>query len=622
MKLKLFALVLLFGGIVFAGEQLIGEWLINEGSGTTAYCSPYSYAISDAELSGGENWVTDEDGTWFNFTGGQIFQASYTTFPIDLTKNFRITLDFWTGGNGGLLSNDTIGWGGGAWNIIKSDGKIVMQQHSGGVATSSINIGGSTDWHSLEVTYIASSGTVGFVVDGVEDTNISYYNNNPLYLFNSATRTNLVLGWHSINYMRLNGGLKNVSIYQNLDKPTSPSPYNGESGVVPGNITLSWDDSYGNYTAGYNVYISDVEDDIIYRGISPIAASVNSADVVVDGDTIYYWAVDGDASDPNSTIGDVWSFQTQGVTPYNLLPANSLTGRSIFANLSWTEDVEVDSFNVYISDSLSSLDNATPINTANTSINFKANALELHRWYYWKVAANVGGQEFDSVVSSFQTNGDEWLDTFSYGSNAAIRAAWVQQAGSGYDIAWISRPDAPYNNPALGNIPYGPNGASSFVRTFSEPLDFTTAANLTIRVFHEANSKQNSAPLTVSLLDELGDVIYEDTYTPGDVLSDDGTFKIKVWYRWIMPIYNVAGLDSVAAVKLTVPQMAVGQWLFIDDLTITVPQCSDGVSGDVYGDCQVDLLDFATIAANWLVCNRIPADTCDDYFFEVFEDME
>jgi hypothetical protein len=53
MKYKLFTLIMiLISGVSFAGEQLIGEWLINEGSGTTAYCAPQSYVVSDAELNG------------------------------------------------------------------------------------------------------------------------------------------------------------------------------------------------------------------------------------------------------------------------------------------------------------------------------------------------------------------------------------------------------------------------------------------------------------------------------------------------------------------------------------------------------------------------------------------
>jgi hypothetical protein len=630
MKFKLFTITaILISGICFAGEQLIGEWLINEGSGNTAFCSPGSYMMTDAILNGGENWTTDENGTWFRFAGTQTFQASYDVFPIDFSKDFRVTFDFWTGGNGGLFSNDTIGWGGGAWNIIKQDGYIVMQQHSGGVATGSIYIGDcdkdgdgviGDDWYSVEVSYDADTNQAGMSIDGVEDTGVHYYQGGTgINLSSNPDRTNLVLGYHSVGYQLLNGGLRNVRIYQTLEKPTSPSPYNGQAAVVPGSLNLSWDDSYEGYSAGYSVYISTVEDEITNRSVTPVAAATNSAEVTVDGDSVYYWAVDGDG-----IIGDTWSFQTQGVKPYGLLPANNSTGISTFATLSWTEDSEVDSFNVYISDDIGDLDSVTPVSTTETSLSFAANALELHRWYYWKVAAVIGEQEFDSAVSSFQTTGDEWLDRFDYGSNDAIRAAWVQQAGSGYDIAWLSRPNAPYNNPAFANIPYGPDGASSFIKTFESPLDFSKAANMTLSIFHEADGLVNCAPLTVTLLDEQGGTIISSTYTPGDILSDDGQFDVKVWYRWIVPFAaDTAGLDAVAAVELTVPQFEPGRWLFVDTLTITVPQCEGGgIAGDAYGDCQIDLKDFAVIAGNWLGCNRIPADSCDDYFYEIFAEIE
>ena len=632
MKFKLFTIIalLLFVGVSFAGEQLIAEWLVNEGSGTTAYCSPESYDVADAVLNGTQNWTTDENGTWFNFTGGQTFQANYDSFPLDLTKSFKIKFDFWAGGNSGILSNDTIGWGAGAFNIIKQNGVIVLQQHSGGVAFSSIYLGDcdkdgdgviGDDWYSVEVSYNSSNGAVGFVIDGVTDTGVTYYGGGTsVSLINSAARTNVVLGWHSIDYLRLVGGLRNVQVYQTLSKPTTPSPYNGQAAVVPGDLTLSWDDSYGNYTAGYNVYLSAIEDDVINRTVTPIAVSTSSADVNVDSDSVYYWAVDGDASDPNNTVGDTWSFQTQGVKPYNLLPADAAMDVSIFATLSWTEDATVDSYKVYITDNQDELDNVTPIDTTNTEISFDADALELHRWYYWKVAALIEGQEFDSFVSSFQTTGNEILDAFDYGSNTAIQAAWVLESGTG-QISWISRDYDPYYNPSMGNISYNTE-PMALVMTLDSAKDFTTASNVTLRVFHESNSQANSASFTLSLLNGLGSVIYEDSYTPGDVLSDDDTFHTKEWYRWIMPLSDIAGMDAVEAVKITVDGMPSSQWLFIDDLTITVPQCDGDMFGDAYGDCQIDIRDFAVIAGSWLGCNRIPAESCDEYFYEVFEEIE
>jgi hypothetical protein len=89
-----------------------------------------------------------------------------------------------------------------------------------------------------------------------------------------------------------------------------------------------------------------------------------------------------------------------------------------------------------------------------------------------------------------------------------------------------------------------------------------------------------------------------------------------------MPLDDVSGMDQVAKIKLAVNYTDSSKWLFIDDLTITVPQCDGEMPGDAYGDCQIDLRDFGVMAGSWLACNRIPADSCDEYFYEVFEDME
>jgi hypothetical protein len=51
-----------------------------------------------------------------------------------------------------------------------------------------------------------------------------------------------------------------------------------------------------------------------------------------------------------------------------------------------------------------------------------------------------------------------------------------------------------------------------------------------------------------------------------------------------------------------------GDW---EGLTvITDITCSEPLTGDLDGDCRVDLTDFAMMAENWLKCNLVPEDAC------------
>jgi len=45
---------------------------------------------------------------------------------------------------------------------------------------------------------------------------------------------------------------------------------------------------------------------------------------------------------------------------------------------------------------------------------------------------------------------------------------------------------------------------------------------------------------------------------------------------------------------------------------VSLGDCTDAIAGDVSGDCRVDLIDFAMVAADWLKCNLVPQTACWD----------
>ena len=72
-------------------------------------------------------------------------------------------------------------------------------------------------------------------------------------------------------------------------------------------------------------------------------------------------------------------------------------------------------------------------------------------------------------------------------------------------------------------------------------------------------------------------------------------------------------VDTIAAIptaEVDVPDIGVLKDVPVNDIVIesavlSTPVCLEKLPGDIDGDCDVDLADFAKLAANWLECNAI-----------------
>jgi cyclophilin family peptidyl-prolyl cis-trans isomerase len=70
----------------------------------------------------------------------------------------------------------------------------------------------------------------------------------------------------------------------------------------------------------------------------------------------------------------------------------------------------------------------------------------------------------------------------------------------------------------------------------------------------------------------------------------------------------VSGMDVVDAIALVDVVNAVpvnNVKIESAEITLNVPVCVIKLPGDIDGDCDVDLADFAKLAENWLACNAI-----------------
>ena len=75
----------------------------------------------------------------------------------------------------------------------------------------------------------------------------------------------------------------------------------------------------------------------------------------------------------------------------------------------------------------------------------------------------------------------------------------------------------------------------------------------------------------------------------------------------------VSGLDLVDMIAIVpVTDDKPDTDIIIERATLTqdVPVCLEKLPGDINGDCNIDLVDFVTMAQNWLTCNSL-TPTCD-----------
>jgi hypothetical protein len=165
--------------------------------------------------------------------------------------------------------------------------------------------------------------------------------------------------------------------------------------------------------------------------------------------TAYYWRID-EVNSPNTVKGDVWNFTTgeavgKATSPS---PANSATGVSVNADLSWTAGNGAASHNVFFGTSSSAVTNATT-----SSSEFKGNqggttydpgTMSYVSTYYWRI---------DEVNSPYTATGDVW----SFTTGSVIGKATNPSPSNGasnvsitVDLSWTAGSGAASHNVFLG----------------------------------------------------------------------------------------------------------------------------------------------------------------------------
>jgi len=420
----LFSFVLLLSFVLTSGvrAELVGWWMLDEGSGTTVHDS--SGSGNDGTFSGDPQWVAGKVAGALEFDGGD-----YVDVPgvADINPE-SITLATWVYFNevdsavmerqDYLSRGDDYAFSLHEWAADQKIWAIVTSAGDWSV------LGGQTvvepdTWYHTAMTYDSSTQMLILYLDGEVDGELSVPGGLEHRLGGSLT-----IGTY--NGRDLLGRLDDIKIWDEaLSQVEIKSAMAGQVwpyawGPVPKDgvlhtdtwVNLSW--SPGGYALSHDVYLGDNFDEV-NDGVGSTFRGNQAATFIVAGfpgfafpeglvpGTTYYWRIDEvNDAEPNSPWkGSVWSFSIPPKTAYNPDPAEGAELVDLNANLSWTGGFGSKLHTVYFGDNFDDVNNAAgglPQGTAT----YTPGTLRLAKTYYWRV------DEFDVIETH---KGDVWSFT-------------------------------------------------------------------------------------------------------------------------------------------------------------------------------------------------------------------
>jgi hypothetical protein len=419
-------LVLLLGIAGNASAELVAQWKLDDGAGTTAMDA--SGNGNDGTLEDDPEVVEGQFGQALAFDGsrvaipasdtltGDLFQGSFTMSTwINPTRTgntwqqiFRAMIEAGT-------SNDTL--------FINNDGRLSWRGRVGGAWAGGMCETASGVVPAGQWTHAAVTG---------DETNFRVYVNGELSQESAFQTTD---GSNTMYYIggdppttgeSYAGAVDDLRVYNHVlsqddirasmenqggavFKSYGPDPKNG-SLLTATWVTLSW--KAGDLAASHDVYLGDNLDDVDNGTGDTFHGNQTGTFLVVgfpgfpfpDGlipGTTYYWRIDEvNEADPNSPWkGDIWSFSIAPKTAYEPDPADG--AESVGPDdvtLSWTAGFGAKLHTVYFGESFDEVNEATggaPMGVAM----YNPGPLETEKVYYWRV------DEFDAVATY---KGDVW----------------------------------------------------------------------------------------------------------------------------------------------------------------------------------------------------------------------
>ncbi len=291
---------------------------------------------------------------------------------------------------------------------------------------------------------------------------------------------------------------------------------------------------------------------------------------------------------------------------YNPSPANgSLVVRNDLTQLAWSAGDNATEHHIYFGLDYDDVDNADVTDTTGIFKGVQPLAqssyplsgpLELGQVYYWRVDQSDGQQIWKGEVWSFDLNNFVVVDNMD--SYLSATEQW-QISGSG---SLSLNTDVKRSAPQSLKIDFwGSNVVVS--REFDSPQDWTFENVAALFMAFKGTDYNPLTPILVKLVDVSNNSATAE-YSDPNKLTDDQTYL--PWNHLNVSLADFSGVDLTnvkkISIELTNPLAGTGT-IYVDDIQLFIPRCITSMgnySGDLNGDCLVDIDDFIVLASDWL----------------------
>ncbi len=408
-----------------ASADLVVQWSLDEGSGTTAH--DFSGNGNDGTLNGDPQWATGKIGGALEFDG----TGDYVEVPRVVQDDF--TLMAWIKTDTPGLSLGAQGYQGSGliWSDIAGVANdfilaILGTKLSFFCGNPDLSVNSDRDivtaeWVHVTATRSAQEGKISIYINGEHENTLDHANNGPLDALDT-----IAVGGNVLDSRYYTGLIDEVRIFDHVLSgievlgamqgqiwPYAWGPDPADGALHPDTwVNIFWNP--GGFAVSHDVYLGDNFDNVndgtedTFRGNQAETFFVAGfpgfpyPDGLVPG-TTYYWRIDEvNDTDPNSPWkGEIWSFSVPPKTAYYPEPADGAELVDLTASLSWTEGFGAKLHTVYIGDNFDDVNNAAgglPQGVATHS----PGPLKSGKTYYWRV------DEFD-IIETYK--GDVWSFT-------------------------------------------------------------------------------------------------------------------------------------------------------------------------------------------------------------------
>ena len=431
------AVVLVLGLVSNASAELVAQWKLDDGAGTTALDATGNG--NDGTLEDNPTVVEGQFGQALAFDGSRVVIGASDSLTANLFQG-SFTLTAWinpsrTGNTWQQIfrsvrasdTNDTL--------FLNNDGRLswrgrVGTAWAGGMCETAPGVVPANQWTHVAVTgdgtnfriFVNGALTQESAFQTTDGDNETYYIGGDMNFGESYT--GMVDDLRIYNHVMSEGDVRASMENQGgaIVKAYGADP---SSGTLHEDtwISLGW--RAGDLAASHDVYIGD-NFDAVSEGAEGTFIGNQAATFIVAGfpgfafpdgltpGTTYYWRIDEvNDTEPNSPWkGDIWSFSIPPKTAYLPNPADSAESVALDAKLSWTPGYGAKLHTVYFGDNIDDVSNAAgglPQGVAT----YSPGTLKMARTYYWRV------DEFDIAETH---KGDIWSFT-TEGAVAALNPA-------------------------------------------------------------------------------------------------------------------------------------------------------------------------------------------------------